>query len=348
MVHDVNVEHADRISPGPGRGQLAGRLRAMDQAWLILVVTVGLVCVLAASGVGVLSAGNLAELARSVGPLLILGTGAAVVILGRGIDLSAGAAAAVAVQMFVWLITTQHVSEVRALVVTFLACLAMGAVNGVIILWLQVPALLVTLATWQLYLGAFRLFVSSDSVSVLPPNVVIVNAMGSGAVLGVPTALVLALVVVGMTAMTLRFTTAGWFYRAVGDNEVAAALTGIPVRPLRFAGYVLSSVLAGLAGLLVIGRVGSFSTAYGSDTALLFDALTIAIIGGFSLAGGRGRVFGVVAAAALVVVIQNGMTLLNFTVVAATLVKGLVLLAAIALDAWLHPEDEETIRAGDL
>jgi ribose transport system permease protein len=320
----------------------------MDQAWLILAVTVGLVCVLAGSGVGVLGAGNLAELARSVGPLLILGTGAAVVILGRGIDLSAGAAAAVAAQMFVWLIATQHVSEVRALVVTFLACLVMGAVNGAIILWVGVPALLVTLATWQLYLGAFRLFVSSDSVSVLPANAAILHAMGSGAILGVPTALVLAVVVVGIAATTLRFTTAGWFYRAVGDNEVAASLTGIPVRPLRFAGYVVSSILAGLAGLLVIGRVGSFSTAYGSDTALLFDALTIAIIGGFSLAGGRGRVVGVAAAAALVVVIQNGMTLLNFTVVVATLIKGLVLLAAIAIDAWLHPEDEETIRAGDL
>ena len=327
---------------------LRDRVASIEQSWLILMLTAAFMLTLSAVGVGMLNPSNLADIGRSMGPLLILGTGAALVILGRGIDLSAASIAAVAAQLFVWLTSVQGFSEPRALLLTAAVSLALGVFNGILIVWAEVPALFVTLATWQLYLGAFRIFVSEETNAVLPDEATAVESLGSGNLFGIPSTLVAAVAVVLIAGVVLRFTSFGWFYRAVGDNQVTAKLTGIPERPLRFASYIVSSLLAGLTGLVLLGMAGSYSTVYGSSEAILFDAITIAIIGGFSLAGGRGTMFGVVVAALLVAAIQSGMTLLDFSVVATTLTKSLVLLLAIALDAWLHPESEETVRAGDL
>ncbi|MEP9362150.1 ABC transporter permease [Nocardioides sp. CN2-186] len=320
----------------------------MEQTWLTLGLVAVVVLALSVAGLGVLDPANLADIGRATGPLLILGTGAALVILGRGIDLSAASVAAVAAQLFVWLVSVQGYGELRAILVCLVVSAVLGLVNGAIIVWGQVPALFVTLATWQLYLGLFRLFVSKETNAVLPRDSMVVSWMGSSNVLGIPSTLLIAGGVVVLTSFVLRFTSFGWFYRAVGDNFITAQLTGIPERPLRLISYVLSSILAGLTGLVLLGVAGSYTTVYGSSEAILFDAITIAIIGGFSLAGGRGNIRGVVVAALLIAVVQNGMTLMNFTVVATTLTKGLILLAAIAVDAWLHPESEETVRAGDL
>lgn len=327
---------------------LGTRVAGVEQTWLTLGLVAVLVLALSVAGIGVLDPANLSNIGRAMGPLLILGTAAALVILGRGIDLSAASVAAVAAQLFVWLVGVQGYSEIRAVLVCLLVSTVLGVINGVIIVWGQVPALFVTLATWQLYLGLFRLFVSKETNAVLPNDSSIVAWMGGGSVLGVPSTIVIAGAVVLAVSLVLRFTSVGWFYRAVGDNFVTAQLTGIPERILRLGSYVVSSILAGLTGLVLLGVAGSYTTVYGSSESILFDAITIAIIGGFSLAGGRGNIRGVVVAALLIAVVQNGMTLMNFTVVATTLTKSLILLVAIVLDAWLHPESEETVRAGDL
>lgn len=358
MMRDMNrlmgnegSADAPAANPDPAaRGPVSLRARVADieQTWLTLGLIVVLILALALSGVGVLDPANLSNIGRATGPLLILGTAAALVILGRGIDLSAASVAAVAAQLFVWLVGVQGYGEFSALLICLAVSIVLGAINGVIIVWGQVPALFVTLATWQLYLGLFRLFVSNETNAVLPEDSTIVSWMGDGSLLGIPASLVIAGAVVLIVSLVLRFTSVGWFYRAVGDNFVTAQLTGIPERALRLSSYVMSSILAGLTGLVLLGVAGSFTTAYGSSESILFDAITIAIIGGFSLAGGRGSIRGVVVAALLIAVVQNGMTLMNFTVVATTLTKSLILLVAIAVDAWLHPESEETVRAGDL
>ena len=344
----VAAEASHRVGQPSTPGLLRGRVAGIEQTWFILGIVVVLLLALTVAGTGVLNPANLVNIGRSTGPLLILGAGAALVILGRGIDLSAAAVAAVAAQLFAWLVGVQEYSEVQALLVCLAASVVLGAINGVVIVWGQVPALIVTLATWQLYIGLFRLFVSKETNATLPSDSTIVAWMGGGKLLGVPSTLLIAGVVAVTLSFLLRRTSVGWFYRALGDNIVTAQLTGVPERGLRLGSYVVSSILASLTGVVLLGVAGSYTTAYGSSEAILFDAITIAIIGGFSLAGGRGSIRGVVVAAVLIAVVQNGMTLLNFTVVATTLTKSLILLAAIALDAWMHPESEETVRAGDL
>ncbi len=344
----VAAESSHRVGQPSTPGLLRGRVAGIEQTWFILGIVVVLLLALTVAGTGVLNPANLVNIGRSTGPLLILGAGAALVILGRGIDLSAAAVAAVAAQLFAWLVGVQEYSEVQALLVCLAASVVLGAINGVVIVWGQVPALIVTLATWQLYIGLFRLFVSKETNATLPSDSTIVAWMGGGKLLGVPSTLLIAGVVAVTLSFLLRRTSVGWFYRALGDNIVTAQLTGVPERGLRLGSYVVSSILASLTGVVLLGVAGSYTTAYGSSEAILFDAITIAIIGGFSLAGGRGSIRGVVVAAVLIAVVQNGMTLLNFTVVATTLTKSLILLAAIALDAWMHPESEETVRAGDL
>ena len=172
--------------------------------------------------------------------------------------------------------------------------------------------------------------------------------MGRGRLLGLPAPIVIAFIVFAVAWGFLSWTSYGRLVRAMGDNPSAARLSGAPVRPLTVATFVIAALLAALAGLVLLGKNGNYSTAYGGSNDLLFNAITAAVIGGVSLTGGKGTIFGVFAGTALTAVIVNILTLKNVSVMSGTLIKGLVLVAALALDAWLHPRDEETAKSDDL
>jgi ribose transport system permease protein len=100
--------------------------------------------------------------------------------------------------------------------------------------------------------------------------------------------------------------------------------------------------------LMQLGINGGYSKAYGAGDELMFNAITAAVIGGVSLTGGKGSISGVLAGVAFIAIFTNMMTLLDVSVVTSTAVRGAILLSALALDAWLHPRDEETAKSDDL
>ena len=143
-------------------------------------------------------------------------------------------------------------------------------------------------------------------------------------------------------------TTYGRLLRAMGDSPAAARLTGIPVRPLIVMVFMGAALLAALAGFLQLGVSGGYSRAYGSSEDLMFNAITAAVIGGVSLTGGKGSMFGVLAGTAFISIFVNLMTLMNVDVVASVAIRGALLIGALALESWLHPRDEETAKSDDL
>jgi ribose transport system permease protein len=112
--------------------------------------------------------------------------------------------------------------------------------------------------------------------------------------------------------------------------------------------YVVAAFLAFVAGILSLGLAGGFDARAVTTGSQLYDVIAVVVIGGVSLAGGRGTVGGVLAGALLIGVLVNGMTLLDFDTIQQSLWKSVIVLAALVLDAWIHPRDEETARPGEL
>lgn len=293
------------------------------------------------------SVDNFLSLLRLGSALCIVAVGASIVIMSRGIDLSAAAIVAVIAQSAAALLGRGH-PEWRVLLVVTAMALGMGVLNGVLVAYFEIPALFATLATWQLFTGVFTLTLLDSTFYALPASSNVIHRLGRGELVGIPAPIWVAAVVLAAAAAFWNLTSLGRMARALGDSPPAAFIAGFPVRPLRVLTFVLGALCAGLAALVILGNEGGYSTSYGAGTDLLFDALAVAVIGGVSLSGGKGSVSGLVASAVLIAIVVNLMVLLDLSIVQRNLVKALVLLSAITFDAVLNPHDEEAARAETL
>ena len=323
--------------------QRAGQL---DQGMLVLVLTAVLVVVGAASSSGFLTAGNLSIVLQLTLGFGILAVGEATVVLAKGVDLSIAAVTAVSGLVTLELMQ-RGVSEPVAILAMVVASLLMGTLNGVLVAYAGIPALFATLGTGSLYLGGVTVWLLDSNIYTLPADS-FVAGLTEGTVFGLPAYfLVGALVFVGGWFMW-NYTTFGRMLRAMGDNPETARLNGQPDRPILVTAYILSSSLAVLAGYILLSLYGSVLTTGSAFSPLLFTTLTVVVIGGVSLSGGRGTMLGIVAGTAFVGVMDNLLTLHSFSSAFEDLTRGTVLLGAIAFDAWLHPRDEETSKSEDL
>ncbi|WP_185995941.1 ABC transporter permease [Nocardioides campestrisoli] len=324
------------------------RLKSLDQGMVVGVLTIVLVAVFAASISGFATRGNAVNVLQAAAGLGILALGQAVVVIGRGLDLSVVTIYAVTAQAAV-LAMTNGASEPAALLRALIVAVVLGLFNGVMIAYVELPALFVTLATGLAYLGAARFFFFDGAIAfAVPGEAKIMNAIGNDAWLGIPvsTFVWLGLAVVFWFCATR--TAAGQMIYARGDNPDAAALSGMPTRPLVVLTYVVSAASAFVAGIVIVGAAGSFDSRALAAGGQLYDVLAIVVIAGVSLAGGRGSIAGVVAATCFLGVLLNAMTLMNFDTIQQALFKSLIVLAALVLDRLLHPTDEETARVGEL
>ncbi len=144
----------------------------------------------------------------------------------------------------------------------------------------------------------------------------------------------------------LSRTVLGRFIYAHGDNPEAARLAGLPTRPLTMLQYALCAGVGYVGGVVMIAQTSLMHLQVVEST-LIFDVIMVVVLGGVSLTGGRGNVMSVIAGTLLIGVLLNGMTILDMDVQTQNIVKGIVLLVAIVLDAVLYPRDEETSKQGD-
>jgi ribose transport system permease protein len=341
---------ADAGRVEPARPSVRQRLATIEQGTLVMVLTVVLVAVGAVTTKRFFTTGNLRVVVLLSAALGIIAVGEAIVILGKGIDLSIAVVAALSAQGAVELWQgPHHFSETQAVLVILAMALGMGFFNGWLVAYAEVPALFATLGTWQLFNGVLRrLLVQKQLYNVPNDDRGILHWIGRGDVLGIQMPIILAALVFIGAWLFISYTSVGRLIRSMGDNPDAARLMGAPLRPLQVSTYVISAVLAAIAGLVILGKDGGYSTVYGGGADILFDAITIVVIGGVSLSGGRGSIFGVFAGAAFVALTVNLLTLNNFDLIQRNFTKGFILLVAVTADAWLHPRDEETAKSEDL
>jgi ribose transport system permease protein len=172
-------------------------------------------------------------------------------------------------------------------------------------------------------------------------------AIGSGRVLGVPTPVIVFAIVAALAYLFLRYMKLGRFIYGMGDNPLAARVTGIPVRPMIVLQYVLIAVIALIAGIVMATALSGMNTRLALST-MVYDVILVVVLGGIGLSGGKGGIRNVVVGTLLIGILLNGMTIMNMTYTVQSILKSVILLAAIVIDTLLNPRDEQTAQHGDI
>lgn len=332
MTQNATVERtAPDLEVAP-TGFLA-RLQAI-QGFQILVLLLLVVALFTALEPGsFLTVPNLRTIAVNTSILAVLGVGMTFVIITGGIDLSVGS-----VLVFSGVVASKTMTAMGGegwgvatvgIVVSCLSGLAWGVLNGVLVSKAKVPALIVTLGTLGMALGLAQII--TDGVDIREVPDVLGDSIGFGRIGGqVPILVVIAAVIVAIGIVLLHKTKAGLFTYAIGSNAEACRRVGIKVdRQLIFV-YGLSGLLAGVAGILSLSYFQS-TTLSGQSTTNL-NVIAGVVIGGTSLFGGIGSVFGTVMGLFIPSILQNGFVILGIQPFWQQVVVGMVLIAAVFID----------------
>jgi len=290
---------------------------------------------------------NLFTLVRNVSVLGILATAMAVVVLGRGIDLSVVSTMATSTAWAVYL-AGHGLSIETALIIGLGFALLVGLLNGLIIAYAEIPAIFCTLAMGIFVFGFVRLNLIDFEVVYMPPNASAIAWIGNKYIFGIiPMPVIFFIGVLALTALFLKFTRPGQQIYSIGDNLEASRIVGIPVRPIIVLQYTLSSLIGYIAGIIAAVTVVSVNTRQAMGT-FIYDVLLVVVIGGISLSGGRGGIRNVIVGTLLIGVLLNGMTLMDIQYTVQNVIKGCILLMAIIIDSLMNPRDEQTEQQGDI
>jgi rhamnose transport system permease protein len=323
---------AEPSAMSPGRRTLSTVLRSRELSIFLVLIAVVVVAT-AQSSSFVFSADGWRNLLLNPSILLLLAVGQAVVIITRNVDLSVGSVMALTAYLTGRLFIEQPGLPI---VVVAAACVVAGAVlglvNGVLVAYGRVPALVITLGTLYVYRGIMLTWAGSDRINAgdLPRDFL---ALGTRSVLGVPVLTILALAVLAVVGYYLHTARSGRQFYAIGSDPAAAVLYGLDVRRRVLAAFLLSGALAGLAGVLYTARYGTVSSSVGFGIEL--QAVAAVVIGGVAIFGGSGTVWGAAIGAFLLVTIDRALPSLGIEDFWQRAVVGALILGAIVLDRVL-------------
>jgi len=315
---------------------------------VVAFATVALIVMFSLLIDGFATLGNLRVILSNSASLMMLACGMAVVILSRGLDLSLIAQMIAGATTFSILVSG-GVPASLALLLAVAAMVLVGLANAWLIAYVEIPAMLATLASAMFVTGLFRFAVlQGQSLILLPKSDPTVMLLAGDLVPGLSVPVALMFATLGATWFLLRYSVPGRVVYAMGDNFQAARLTGLQVRRTTIAVYVFAALTALFAGLVTAAQSGAVDFRTVTNGTLLFDVILAVVLGGIPLRGGRGSVRNIIVGVALIAVLRNGMTLMNFTTQTQDMLKGLVLIMAIVADNYLNPRDTETDTVGDL
>ena len=276
-----------------------------------------------------LTTNNLMGVFRSFSLIALMSIGMMLVIITGGIDLSVGSV--MGLSSLVTALVFQHGYNAPAAIGAGLAVgIAVGAFNGFMITWIRLPPFIATLGT--LSIGRGLMYIITKGVPVTPDVPDSFTFIGQGYIGFVPFPVVILLAMTAVFSVVMRQTRFGRYVYATGGNEVAARLSGVRTARVKFTVYVLSGLIASMAGVIAFSRFVSAEPASGFGAEL--DVIAAAAIGGASLSGGAGSVEGAIIGAALAGIITNGVVLLNIDTYAQQAITGCVILIAVSIDIW--------------
>lgn len=303
---------------------------------LSLVLRYGMIAVLVALLIaavilypGFLKPANIRDILSQNAPVGIIAVGMTFVIIGAGFDLSVGSIYALGATVFAGLSIGHSVALAGAAALA--VGLVLGSANGFLVARLNVNPFVATLGSSSVISGLAFIYSHSAPFVVKKPTF---TTLGNSAVAGIPTPIVLLIIVVIVGSIVLSKTEYGRSIYALGGNWEASRLSGLRVRLLTASTYVMVGVLAVLAGMIDSSRLGVGQADVGGTVAL--DAIAIVVVGGTSLLGGEGAIWRTVVGLLILATLTNVFYSLNVSQNWQLIAKGLIVIAAVALDSVLR------------
>ncbi len=270
----------------------------------------------------------------------------AIVVIGRGIDLTMVTVMVISVA---WMFNeiNKGMSIPAGFGLGIGLALLVGVANGVFVAYFEIPAIFTTLAVATFLYGVGRFALIDSDTVFLGDQLNTFKTIGAGYALGIPASIIWAAVIALLGFLILRYTKLGRFIYAMGDNPIAARITGVPVRPVVVVQYAVSALIAFGAGLILCAMVSSMNTRLANST-MVYDVILVVVIGGIGLSGGKGGIRNVIIGTLLVGTLINGMTILDLSYAEQKIIKSLILLLAVVVDSLVNPRDEQTGQQGDI
>lgn len=276
-----------------------------------------------------LTSSNLITVLQQITINVFLALGMTLVIILGGIDLSVGAIVALSGTLTVGFIVNSGIPVYAAILLGVLLGGLIGLLNGFVIAQFKLPPFIVTLASMYIAQGIAYIYSGGQAARIT--NDAFTN-IGTVRIFGfIPLPVVYMVILVAIFIILLSKTKFGTYVYAIGGNREAARLSGVPSKKVEISVYVLTGVLAAFAGIVLAARMYSGQPSVGQGYEL--DAIAACVLGGVSMAGGRGRISGTVFGAIVIGVVSNGLNLLGVNSFWQLLVMGLIILIAVIIDA---------------
>jgi len=274
-----------------------------------------------------LTASNLLNVTRQVAMLGISAVGMTCVILTSGIDLSVGAVMGITNIIGSMLLVNAGIPIFPAMLITLLLAGFIGLVNGLLVAYVGVPALITTLAMMTILRGLCFVLCGGIPIWGLPPGF---KKLGQGYIGTIPVPVIIMLFIFILGWIFLNRTKTGRYIYGLGGNKEAVRLSGVNTAKIQTLVFVISSLLTGLAGIIMLSRINTGQPKIG--TGYEMDVITAVVLGGVSIMGGEGSLLGVLIGVLITGVLSNGMILMDVSEYYQQITKGAVLLLAVIFD----------------
>ena len=329
---DLAQEFLHRTTPLSRLRNLLHRYPALSPAIVLLISII----IFGVINPRFLNPANLSLITQQVAVVGTIGIAQTLIILTGGIDLSVGAAATLAGLVIAQTASRNHVPAVLSLLLGLVVGIATGFINGMLVTRLKLPPFIVTLGTLSIFTAILLLYSNSASVQGqdLPPLITSLgntfNVLGVQITYGV----VVMVVLYAIVAAILGRTAWGRHVYAVGDDPEAARLAGIRVQRVLLSVYLAAGAILAVGAWVLIGRVDGIGPNDG--TTINLESITAVVIGGTSLFGGRGTVWGTLLGALIVGVFEEGLAVAGLDVLYQVLAVGILVIVAVAVDQWIR------------
>jgi ribose transport system permease protein len=303
-----------------------------------LVILLALVLVFSLTAENFLSEDNLRNILRQYSVPAIIAVGQTLVIVSAGIDLSVASTAALSGSVMGVLYAHEGWPEPLALLMGLLAGFAVGAINGFVITKWRVPDFIATLGAFTAVRGVALLvtdglpvpdYTKAQEGRTVPDSI---STLGAESVFGIPQIALVAAACALVGWFILSRTTLGRAAYAIGGNREAARVSGIRVERTKWAIYIISGLMAAVAGFMLTGRQGSANALMGEGMEL--QSIAAVVVGGTNLFGGEGTIGGTIIGVLIIGVLNNGLNILGVADFWQRVVNGSIIVAVVALDQW--------------
>ena len=272
---------------------------------------------------------NIVNLGHYMSIIGILAAGCTVALIIGALDISQYANVALT-GVFIVLLDNAGVPIWVICLLAIICGSLLGAINGFIVTVLKINPIIGTIATGMVMRGMTYMLTQGVSMGVSPERSESYFSIGRGTILGIPKNLLVLAAVYLIVFVILKYTAFGRYIFAVGGNSNASYLAGISVRKVRFGALIISGATAGIAAFFLVAQLGAMQPQTGEAT--LLDIIAAVLLGGLSLAGGKGKLIGTILGVIILVIIQNGMTLVGLQMFWQMIVRGCIVLVAVYID----------------